>query len=85
MIPFWENLEGELRINCFWLKHFKVPLVSENELTCEEPALVDYFLAAFREEHLNFKCVVGVDSEAARTHLGCYQDIVLYILFRMYN
>ena len=78
-ILFLENLEGELRINCFWSKHFEVPRVNENELTSWEAALVDYFLTAFGDEHLNLKCVVSVDSKAARTHLGCYQDIVLHI------
>ena len=60
MIPFWENLEGELRINCFWLKHF--PRVSKNKLTSKKAALVDNFFVAFGEQHLNLKYVVDVDS-----------------------
>lgn len=70
MISFWETLEGDLRINCYWNKHFKIPRVNEADLSSEEWAMVDYFLTHFGKEHLNLKCRVSVEFEAARTHLG---------------
>ena len=67
-ILFWETLEGELRINCFSIKHFEIPRVSKNELSYEEVTLVD-FLTNFGEENLNLKCIVDMDAEVARNYL----------------
>ena len=75
MIPFWENLEKELRINYFLSKHFEISRINESEPTSEETALFNFFLSSFGEEHLNLKCIVSVDFETARAHLGSYQEI----------
>ena len=69
--PGWGR-DKELRINCFWSKHFEIPRVNEDDLLSEEQAIVHFFLIRFGEEHLNLMCIVGIDSEAARTHLGYY-------------
>ena len=71
-IPFWEDLEGELRINYFWNKHTGRPRTNEDKLSQEERIVVDFLLFSFESEHLNLKCVVGVDFEAAKAHLGCH-------------
>ena len=71
-ILFWEDLEGELRINYFWSRHFEIPWVDEDELSSKERILVEFFLTRFREENLNLKHIVEVDFESARAHLGCH-------------
>ena len=71
-IPFWENLEGELRINCFWSKLFETPQTNKDELSLKEKIVVDFLLSSFRSEHLNLKCVIGIDFKVAKAHLGCH-------------
>ena len=70
MVPFWETLEGVLKINCFWNKNFEIPQVNEDNLTFKQQAVVDFILTNFGEEHLNLKCIVGIDTKAVRRHLG---------------
>ena len=78
-------MEGELKINCFWSKHFEIPRVNEDDLSSEEWAVVDFSLTNFGEEYLNLKSIVGVDFEAPRTHLGCYWDIIFVHTFILYT
>ena len=59
----WKLIVCEIRI---------IPRVNKDDLTSEEWAVVDFFLTSFGEENLNLKCIVGVDVEAARRHLGYY-------------
>ena len=71
-IPFWEDLEGELRINYFWSKHIELPRTNDDELSQEERIVVDFLLLSFGSKHLNLKCVVRVDFTVAKAHLGCH-------------
>ena len=84
-IPFWETLEGELRFNVFWCKHFGAPRVDESSLKPEEKTVVYFLLESFGKNHLNLKNVVGVKAEEARRYLGSHLFLCYFISLFLYT
>lgn len=76
---FWEMLEGKLRFNCYWSKHFDAHWIDEGTLKLEEQVVIQFLLQSFGKNYLNMKNIVGVEVEVARRYLGLCFSFIVYL------